>query len=265
MNAFSDSTGLPHARRLRASLTGDQLLHSHDRNIWFRGDIVGRNWMLVILRGQRVKARHDGIVAWGASVSIPAKWAEVGGVTPCLGQATKSNVMLILRQLPKEYNLLGCSYCGKYYIFTLNGWDGNYAVSAINFSNFRTFANSLVLAETSVLEFCWLSYPNRVVIIVSAISMSLAYSWGDNVMARSNCCPIPRAKSGFQSTLPDVKFFSYKRHKGNLVLSSDLGDWRRANARNISLKTPYDGQFTLSTIKLILPSYSSTDMAQEFV
>ena len=27
----------------RASLTGDQFLHSHDRNIWFRDDIVGRN------------------------------------------------------------------------------------------------------------------------------------------------------------------------------------------------------------------------------
>ena len=27
----------------RASLTGDQFLHSHDRNIWFRDDITGRN------------------------------------------------------------------------------------------------------------------------------------------------------------------------------------------------------------------------------
>ena len=75
VNAFSDSTGLPHARRSafesgknagnvwtvnpirvpqrswqgefvklsRASLTGDQFLHSHDRNIWFRDDITGRN------------------------------------------------------------------------------------------------------------------------------------------------------------------------------------------------------------------------------
>ena len=41
-------------------------------------------------------------------------------------------------------------------------------------------------------------------------------------MARSNCCPISRAKSGFQSTLPDVKFLNYKRHKGNLILSTEL-------------------------------------------
>ena len=33
--------------------------------------------------------------------------------------ATMSNILLILRQLPKEYNPLGCSNCGKYYIFTL--------------------------------------------------------------------------------------------------------------------------------------------------
>ena len=33
--------------------------------------------------------------------------------------ATLSNILLILRQLPKEYNPLGCSNCGKYYIFTL--------------------------------------------------------------------------------------------------------------------------------------------------
>ena len=138
--------------------------------------------------------------------------------------ATMVNILLILRQLPKEYNPLGCSNCGKYYIFTLKWLRWKLCGFCINFYNFRTFANSLVLAETSVLEFCWLSYPNRVVIIVSAISMSLAYSWGDNVMARSNCCPIyiPRAKSGFQSTFPDVKFFNYKRHKGNLILSTEL-------------------------------------------
>ena len=30
-------------QQLRASLVGDQLLYSHDLNVWFRGDIVRRN------------------------------------------------------------------------------------------------------------------------------------------------------------------------------------------------------------------------------
>ena len=38
----------------RASLVGDLFLYSHDLNVWFRGDIVRRNWMLVTLRGKRV-------------------------------------------------------------------------------------------------------------------------------------------------------------------------------------------------------------------
>ena len=32
-------------------------LYSRDLNVWLRGDIVRRNWMLVILKGPRVKQR----------------------------------------------------------------------------------------------------------------------------------------------------------------------------------------------------------------
>ena len=41
----------------RASLVGDHFLYSHNLNVWFRGDIVGRNLMLVIFGGQRIKTR----------------------------------------------------------------------------------------------------------------------------------------------------------------------------------------------------------------
>ena len=34
----------------RASLVGDHLLYSHDLDVWFRGDVVWRNWKLVTLR-----------------------------------------------------------------------------------------------------------------------------------------------------------------------------------------------------------------------
>ena len=39
----------------RASSVDDLSLHSRDLNAWFRGDIVRRNWILVTVRGQRVK------------------------------------------------------------------------------------------------------------------------------------------------------------------------------------------------------------------
>ena len=38
----------------RVSLVGDHSLYSHDLNVWYRDDIVGRNLMLVTLRVQRV-------------------------------------------------------------------------------------------------------------------------------------------------------------------------------------------------------------------
>ena len=41
--------------QLRASLGGDHLFYSHNLNVWFRGDIVRRNKILVTLRGQRVQ------------------------------------------------------------------------------------------------------------------------------------------------------------------------------------------------------------------
>ena len=34
----------------RAVLVGDHLFYSHDFHVWFKGDIVRRNWMLVILK-----------------------------------------------------------------------------------------------------------------------------------------------------------------------------------------------------------------------
>ena len=39
----------------RASSVDDLSLHSRDLNVWFRGNIVRRNWILVTVRGQRVK------------------------------------------------------------------------------------------------------------------------------------------------------------------------------------------------------------------
>ena len=39
----------------RASLVGNHFLYSHDLNVWFRWDIVRRNWILITLKGQRVK------------------------------------------------------------------------------------------------------------------------------------------------------------------------------------------------------------------
>ena len=39
----------------RASSVDDLSLHSRDLNVWFRGDIVRRNWILVTVRDQRVK------------------------------------------------------------------------------------------------------------------------------------------------------------------------------------------------------------------
>ena len=47
----------------RASLVGDHFLYSHDLNVWFRGDIAWRNWMLVTLRSQRVNFFLSGF--WG--------------------------------------------------------------------------------------------------------------------------------------------------------------------------------------------------------
>ena len=34
----------------RASLVGDHFLYSHDLDVWFRADVVWRNWMFVTLR-----------------------------------------------------------------------------------------------------------------------------------------------------------------------------------------------------------------------
>ena len=45
----------------KASFTGDHFLYSHDLNVLFRDDIVGRNLMLVTLRVLRVK-RHLQII-----------------------------------------------------------------------------------------------------------------------------------------------------------------------------------------------------------
>ena len=47
-----------YVKQSRASLVGDHFPYSHDLNVWFRGDIVGRNYMLVTLRSQRVKEIH---------------------------------------------------------------------------------------------------------------------------------------------------------------------------------------------------------------
>ena len=38
----------------KVSLPGDHFLYSHDLNVWFRSDIVGRNEKLVTLRVKRV-------------------------------------------------------------------------------------------------------------------------------------------------------------------------------------------------------------------
>ena len=42
-------------KKKKGSLVGDHFLYSHDLNVWFRGDIVGRSWMLINLKGQRIK------------------------------------------------------------------------------------------------------------------------------------------------------------------------------------------------------------------
>ena len=42
---------------LWASWVGDHFLYSRDLHVWLRGDIVRRNWMLVILRSPSVKQR----------------------------------------------------------------------------------------------------------------------------------------------------------------------------------------------------------------
>ena len=39
----------------KASFVDNHFLHSHNLNVWFRGDVVRRNLMLVTLRGSRVK------------------------------------------------------------------------------------------------------------------------------------------------------------------------------------------------------------------
>ena len=38
---------------LTRRIVGDHFLHSHDLNLWFRGDIVRRNKMLVTLKGSK--------------------------------------------------------------------------------------------------------------------------------------------------------------------------------------------------------------------
>ena len=47
-----------YVKQSRASLVGDHFPYSHDLIMWFRSDIVGRNYMLVTLRSQRVKEIH---------------------------------------------------------------------------------------------------------------------------------------------------------------------------------------------------------------
>ena len=42
----------------RASLVGDHILYSRDLSVWFKGDVVRRNKMLVTLSGWRVKVDH---------------------------------------------------------------------------------------------------------------------------------------------------------------------------------------------------------------
>ena len=39
----------------RTSLVDNHFLYSHDFNVWFRWDIVRRNWILITLKSQRVK------------------------------------------------------------------------------------------------------------------------------------------------------------------------------------------------------------------
>ena len=39
---------------IKISSIGDYFLHSHDLNVWFKGDIIRRNYILVTLRGSRV-------------------------------------------------------------------------------------------------------------------------------------------------------------------------------------------------------------------
>ena len=41
---------------IKSFFFNDHFLYSHDLNVWFRGDTVKRNTMLVILRAQRVRA-----------------------------------------------------------------------------------------------------------------------------------------------------------------------------------------------------------------
>ena len=43
----------------KASLVGDHFLYSHDLNMWFRADIVGRNQMFVTLRVSRVNDGNE--------------------------------------------------------------------------------------------------------------------------------------------------------------------------------------------------------------
>ena len=69
--------------------------------------------MLVILRGQRVKE----LGMTGSLLEVQAFRFPPNELKSAA--ATMANILLILRQLPREYNLLGCSNCGKYYIFTL--------------------------------------------------------------------------------------------------------------------------------------------------
>ena len=48
----------------RASLVGGHFLNFYDPNVWFRGDIVRRNYTLVSLWGQRVKAQERSNIKW---------------------------------------------------------------------------------------------------------------------------------------------------------------------------------------------------------
>ena len=42
-------------KKFSASLVGDYFVCSHELNMWFRGDIVRRSYMLVSPKGQRIK------------------------------------------------------------------------------------------------------------------------------------------------------------------------------------------------------------------
>ena len=53
----------------KAYFIGNHFLYFHDLNMWLTGDIVGRNLMLVTLRGQRVELSLN-------SMNILTEWAS---------------------------------------------------------------------------------------------------------------------------------------------------------------------------------------------